>query len=239
MRREICAQGKAYNKCISAAALALSALCLGGTAHAQTVSFTISEWQQQFPGSVTPPHSAPHVTDGAGYAGDTVAFASYSGTLNLAVGTFTQSVSPLSWNIDYTYGGTATSSAQTDWSNQTFNITAARTISFANGPSGSLLQTGTVLSTWDNDYLTFNSGTTASFAVQGYQVDVTLLGLSQPITGGDLGQQAPQAMSATFVVTAVPEPETYAMLLAGLALIGVMSKRRDGKPVAEVGPPLS
>lgn len=31
----------------------------------------------------------------------------------------------------------------------------------------------------------------------------------------------------TFNVTAVPEPETYAMLLAGLGLIGFMSRRNS------------
>jgi len=30
-------------------------------------------------------------------------------------------------------------------------------------------------------------------------------------------------------VTAVPEPETYAMLLAGLGLVGFMARRRKAK----------
>ena len=34
------------------------------------------------------------------------------------------------------------------------------------------------------------------------------------------------AVSATYSVTAVPEPETYAMMLAGLGAIGFMSRRR-------------
>jgi hypothetical protein len=33
----------------------------------------------------------------------------------------------------------------------------------------------------------------------------------------------------SYLVTAVPEPETYAMLLAGLGLIGVTSRRRKAK----------
>ena len=38
-----------------------------------------------------------------------------------------------------------------------------------------------------------------------------------------------------WTVTAVPEPETYAMLLAGLGLIGVVSRRRITKPIVEIG----
>ena len=33
-----------------------------------------------------------------------------------------------------------------------------------------------------------------------------------------------------FVLTPVPEPETYTMLLVGLGLIGVVSRRRSTKP---------
>ncbi len=33
-------------------------------------------------------------------------------------------------------------------------------------------------------------------------------------------------MTVNFNVTAVPEPETYAMLLAGLGLVGAIARRR-------------
>jgi hypothetical protein len=33
-------------------------------------------------------------------------------------------------------------------------------------------------------------------------------------------------MNGAFTVTAVPEPESYAMLLAGLGLLGVAARRR-------------
>ncbi len=41
------------------------------------------------------------------------------------------------------------------------------------------------------------------------------------------------AVSATYSVTAVPEPETYAMMLAGLGAIGFLSRRRKAGAVAQ------
>jgi hypothetical protein len=35
-----------------------------------------------------------------------------------------------------------------------------------------------------------------------------------------------------YLLTAVPEPETYAMLLAGLGLMGFVARRRKQKEVA-------
>jgi hypothetical protein len=215
-------------KIIPAAAIALSALYQCGTAQAQSVNYTVSGWQQQFPGTVTPPSTAPWGS--AGYPGDTVQLDAYSGTLNLTVGTSTQKINSLLWNIDYTYGGTTTDPDA--WSNQTFNFDAARTISFAGGPSGVLGQTGNLFATWENDFLTFNLGTSKSFLVQGYQVKVTALGIDTSGSNFDGANPWPQPgadMLATFTVTAVPEPETYAMLLSGLGLMGVVVRRRKTK----------
>jgi hypothetical protein len=39
----------------------------------------------------------------------------------------------------------------------------------------------------------------------------------------------PWFASATPAVTAVPEPETYALMLAGLGLIGGIARRRKAK----------
>jgi hypothetical protein len=45
----------------------------------------------------------------------------------------------------------------------------------------------------------------------------------------DINQFAPFSHDAEGMVTAIPEPETYALLLAGLGLMGVMARRRKQK----------
>lgn len=46
------------------------------------------------------------------------------------------------------------------------------------------------------------------------------------ISGGSTGGAGDGAMSAVVAVSAVPEPETYAMMLAGFGLIGTIVRRR-------------
>lgn len=50
--------------------------------------------------------------------------------------------------------------------------------------------------------------------------------ITAPATSGIFTGDLSLASFNTFPVPAVPEPETYAMLLAGLALMGFMSRRR-------------
>jgi hypothetical protein len=45
----------------------------------------------------------------------------------------------------------------------------------------------------------------------------------------DLGSTARNYVESTMVLTPVPEPETYAMLLAGLGLMGAIARRRRAK----------
>ncbi len=46
------------------------------------------------------------------------------------------------------------------------------------------------------------------------------------VLGGDQAGQIPN--TTAFSITPVPEPETYAMMLAGLGLMGWVARRRKG-----------
>jgi hypothetical protein len=48
-------------------------------------------------------------------------------------------------------------------------------------------------------------------------------------TGGTGGTDADQRITSFAITTAVPEPETYAMLLAGLGMMGFIARRRKAK----------
>jgi type III secretory pathway component EscS len=72
----------------------------------------------------------------------------------------------------------------------------------------------------------FGDGTVADFhlAKGTYTLKVTGDTLSD-LTGGH-GTYTLNTINASAVLTPVPEPETYAMLLAGLGMIGAMVRRR-------------
>ena len=102
------------------------------------------------------------------------------------------------------------------------NITAIRSISFDGGPSGSLNQTALLENQWENDFLTMNEGSTSSYTIGGYHVDVTPLGNNQfggtSFDGSNPWVQPQTDITARFDVT-VPEPCTMALLgLGGLLL---------------------
>lgn len=194
------------------------------------ISYTVGGWgPTQFPGPVTPPTNAPWGVNG--YPGDTVEFQGYTGSLDLAPGTYIKPISSLLWTIDYTYAGTATN--PTDWSDLTFLFNAVRSISFEGGATGNLTQPGTLEVTWDNDFLSLGKGLTVSLQVQGYQVDVTPLALNKVggsnFSGGNPWVQPARDVYAEFVVTESPVPEPTAIIvwsLLGAIGIGVICRRR-------------
>jgi hypothetical protein len=190
------------------------------SAGAATVNYTVSGWgPNQYPASTTPPEGAPWGVDG--YPGDTLEMVTYTGTLDLTPGTYNLKINTLKWSIDYTYGGTETQWDYPDhWSDLSFNVNTARGMSIGTA-AGSISQTGTLDVTWFNDYLSFGNGSTTSFTVQGYRVDVTPLGLSR-VAGSNLGVQPERDIIARFDV--VPEPATICLL--GLGALGLLRKRR-------------
>ena len=179
-------------------------------AGAVTVDYTVNSWgPHQYPAPTTPPANAPWGVDG--YPGDTLGMTTYTGTLNLSPGTYVLKINTFKWSIDYTYGGTATD--PTDWSDVLHNITAARSISFSGGPSGSLRQSMALDNKWNNDYVTIDNGHTVTFLASGYRVEVTPLGSS--FKGWNLGTQPNVDIFARFKVTDAEPPVTNFVSTSG------------------------
>lgn len=153
-----------------------------------------------------------------GYPGDTVELQTYTGSFDLVPGTTLQKINTLLWTINYTYGGTATD--PNAWSDLSFAPTASRNMTINGAGPATLSQTGSLDVQLDNDYLSFSGGPTASFIVQGYEVDVTPLFVTQTpgsnFDGNNPWVQPNQDMMAQFVVTPVPEPTT---MIAGVLLL--------------------
>ena len=202
-------------------ALAIAGLAVAGTAHAITVDYTVLGWGQQFPGLVTPPANAPWGVNG--YPGDTVELQTYTGTLDLTPGTSTQKINTLLWTIDYTYGGTATDPDA--WSDVLFSFAGLRDMSIDGGPLGTLNQAGSLEATWENDFLSFSSGSAITFNVQGYRVDVTPEAVARvggsDFPGGPTGNpwiQPPRDVMARFDVSLAEVPEPTTLVLGGMLL---------------------
>jgi len=81
-------------------------------------------------------------------------------------------------------------------------------VSFGISPTGTY-------STFDNSAL-INGGTISTLSVAG-------------VNGAFLAAQDPLQIGSPGSVEAVPEPESYAMLLAGLGVMGALVKRRKGR----------
>jgi hypothetical protein len=210
---------------------ALAIFAITGLGQAATIDYTVSTLGPTlYPGSVAPPPGSPHLVDGLGYPGDAVTFVTYSGTLDLTPGVSVQKINTLAWSISYTYAGTDadwTNDDNGDWLELQFPISATRTISFDGIASGSISQAGLLEVNWENDFLGLSEGTTSTFFVPGFQIDVTPLAVGR--TGGSVFTGFPagtpwiqpeQDVTARFLVTAVPEPASMVLLaMGGLALV--------------------
>jgi hypothetical protein len=209
---------------ISLICTAVAILGLAGFAQGLTVDYTVSAWgPQSFPSDLIPPVGSPWGPNG--YPGDTLEFATYTGTLDLTPGTYVQKINTLLWKIDYTYGGTPE-----PWPDMTLDCDTTRNMSFGGGPAGAISQTSDLLVNYWNDYLSLLAGSTTSFIVQGYRVDVTPLSLDSVggtnFSGGNPWAQPDRDVMAQFEVTAIPEPLTMLGVFLGLGSVGAYIRRR-------------
>jgi len=231
---------KSISKTALSFVLALAGSTLATPAYAIVVPYTVDGVApQQFTAPTTPPANAPWGVNG--YPGDTVALQSYTGTLDLSLGTSVQKINSLLWTVNYTYGGTATD--PNAWSDIQFNLNASREIHIG-ADTALLSQAGSLSASWDNDYLGLSSGSTVSLFDQGYRIDITPLEIpssgATSFDGDNPWVQPSQDIFAQFVVTQVPDnmvaaPEPGSiMALLGLALIScgspILSRLRSKAP---------
>ncbi|TDP72490.1 PEP-CTERM sorting domain-containing protein [Roseateles toxinivorans] len=198
-----------------------------------TINFTDSSWQG----------SAFRVTehlDAAGggplswksasalAAGSVVRFTG-NGSVSWSTGTATGTVLNLANGGDQIFGFTGAIAAPNFLTGTQFahanGIIASPTVSNStnttNVPTGLSLNAGTMvnLGNFDNGY--YKGATTGTKAEL-----LSKIGNVANWTRTDSGDYATSVWASSFTVTAVPEPESYALMLAGLGVMGFIARRR-------------
>lgn len=111
----------------------------------------------------------------------------------------------------------------------TTSITAAGSMSIDGGPVLAL-PAGALTQTPSSPSLGFFSGS-SSVPLAGFSsFAVTSASITLNAAGGSfaaIGAQSQNKLKFEFTANPVPEPETYALLLAGLGIVGLMARRRQ------------
>jgi len=158
-------------------------------------------------------------TNVTGVGGGDVGYWNIGGSGSSAVGSIIRS-----WTHNE-YGLSTNGTVQADLTPAAFNlgasnnVTGTQTVSY-NATTHELTMTGTL--TDGKTGLTYNIS------------DAAIVDLSQKFgstmyvgfTGGVAGTDADQRITSFSLISAVPEPETYAMMLAGLGLVGFAARRK-------------
>jgi hypothetical protein len=148
-----------------------------------------------------------------------------------AIPDFTITVNP-----GYTLSGPLTGSLGNivyflNGSGATASLTATGTVSVDGGPA-TTLPSAPLAQTVITPSFGYFAGTTSaplgtfsSFAVTGASITLNASGGSF----ASIGAQPQNKLKFEFTATPVPEPETYALMLAGLGLVGFMARRRQAR----------
>lgn len=126
-------------------------------------------------------------------------------------------------NITYFQNGTGASTAMTATGSVSVNGGAAVTL-----PSSALAQTVVTPSFgYFVDAASVSTGGFTSFAVNGASITLTASSSAAAGSFASIGAQPQNKLKFEFTAAPVPEPESYALLLAGLGAIGLVVRRRQ------------
>jgi len=175
---------------------------------------TIQSWNDQFFAWKTPNSAGINVTGGQ------ASFSLPSFTLTPNAGyTLSETIGGFFGNLSYTAVGGGTVAGD-----------ISGNVSINGGPAFSILvNLGTTTTSPFSGYLSANpSYNTGAGTISSINFSGGLLNLTATNNGGFAGiaSQPQNEFSISFVTAPVPEPESYAMLLAGLCLIGAITRRR-------------